>query len=71
MGKRHRNSVARDFSFQSFSFSHLLLTAYGTISTKEAEEILNALAHIRGLKVVGRSSSFFYKSRSKESARAG
>ncbi len=26
-----------------------------------AEEILNALAHIRGLKVVGRSSSFFYK----------
>src|SRR2546423_1311302 len=26
-----------------------------------AEEILNALAHIRSLKVVGRSSSFFYK----------
>src|SRR4051812_295747 len=26
-----------------------------------AEEILNALAHIRGLRVVGRSSSFFYK----------
>jgi TolB-like protein/Tfp pilus assembly protein PilF len=26
-----------------------------------AEEILNALAHIKGLKVVGRASSFFYK----------
>src|SRR5690349_22625423 len=26
-----------------------------------AEEILNALAHVRGLRVVGRSSSFFYK----------
>src|SRR5439155_20772650 len=26
-----------------------------------AEEILNALAHIKDLKVVGRASSFFYK----------
>jgi TolB-like protein/Tfp pilus assembly protein PilF len=26
-----------------------------------AEEILNALAHVKGLKVVGRASSFFYK----------
>ena len=26
-----------------------------------AEEILNALAHVKGLKVIGRASSFFYK----------
>jgi len=32
-----------------------------SFSVGMAEEILNALAHIRGLKVVGRSSSFFYK----------
>src|SRR5260370_8587173 len=32
-----------------------------SVSIGMAEEILNALAHIRGLKVVGRSSSFFYK----------
>src|ERR1041384_2894461 len=32
-----------------------------SFSVGMAEEILNALVHIRGLKVVGRSSSFFYK----------
>src|SRR5437763_6332454 len=32
-----------------------------SFSVGMAEEILNALAHIRGLKVVGRASSFFYK----------
>src|SRR5438034_940663 len=32
-----------------------------SFSVGMAEEILNALAHIRGLRVVGRSSSFFYK----------
>src|SRR5207237_717196 len=32
-----------------------------SFSVGMAEEILNALAHIRGLKVVGRSASFFYK----------
>src|SRR5438552_5207035 len=32
-----------------------------SFSVGMAEEILNALAHIRGLKGVGRSSSFFYK----------
>jgi TolB-like protein/Flp pilus assembly protein TadD len=32
-----------------------------SFSVGMAEEILNALAHIKGLKVVGRSSSFFYK----------
>ena len=33
----------------------------GSFSDGMAEEILNALAHIKDLKVVGRASSFFYK----------
>src|SRR5213595_3688618 len=42
-----------------------------SFSVGMAEEILNALAHIRGLKVVGRSSSFFYKGKNVSSKQIG
>src|SRR5438093_1410904 len=54
---RPSNKSLAVLPFSDFSPNH----DQEPFSVGMAEEILNALAHIRGLKVVGRSSSFFYK----------